>query len=418
MTAVIGILNKTAVALAADSAVTISGGLNRSKVYNTANKIYQLSKYQPVGIAIYNAANFVQTPWEIVLKTYRDQLKKRSFDTVAEYRDDLLAYLMKHIGTLAPQAEPDSIQLAVHSLYDDLSQRASARLPTNLKKRPESERLEAILEAFHTELADCTAHCLARPSPDARLQAVTAELLTKATGGALAGWVRQTLNRLGTDENIRAFTDYLVAYLQSKEVYGFNFSGLVFVGYGKEELYPACEAVRVAEVVNGQVRQASESSTTITNAKPAAILPFAQTDVIDTIIRGVAPDVQRFYQQTFAELLPKYNEALAVSLDQPDLASKLRQFDPAPFIKEFKESVKKYIDKDYQDQMIQTTALLAKDDLAEMAESLIHLTFLKRRFMSQEESVGGPVDVAVISKGEGFIWIKQKFYFDPHLNGK
>jgi hypothetical protein len=62
------------------------------------------------------------------------------------------------------------------------------------------------------------------------------------------------------------------------------------------------------------------------------------------------------------------------------------------------------------------TALLAKDDLAEMAESLIHLTFLKRRFMSQEESVGGPVDVAVISKGEGFIWIKQKFYLDPHLN--
>ena len=33
-----------------------------------------------------------------------------------------------------------------------------------------------------------------------------------------------------------------------------------------------------------------------------------------------------------------------------------------------------------------------------------------------EESVGGPVDVAVISKGDGFIWIKRKHYFDPSLN--
>jgi ATP-dependent protease HslVU (ClpYQ) peptidase subunit len=38
MTAVIGILNKEAVAVAADSAVTI-GWQNGRKIYNTANKI-------------------------------------------------------------------------------------------------------------------------------------------------------------------------------------------------------------------------------------------------------------------------------------------------------------------------------------------------------------------------------------------
>ncbi len=32
------------------------------------------------------------------------------------------------------------------------------------------------------------------------------------------------------------------------------------------------------------------------------------------------------------------------------------------------------------------------------------------------ESVGGPIDVAVISKADGFIWIKRKHYFDPALN--
>ena len=33
-----------------------------------------------------------------------------------------------------------------------------------------------------------------------------------------------------------------------------------------------------------------------------------------------------------------------------------------------------------------------------------------------DETVGGPIDVAVVSKGDGFIWIKRKHYFDPVLN--
>ena len=41
---------------------------------------------------------------------------------------------------------------------------------------------------------------------------------------------------------------------------------------------------------------------------------------------------------------------------------------------------------------------------------------LKERVTKPSESVSGPVDVAVITKGDGFIWIKRKHYFDPNLN--
>jgi hypothetical protein len=34
----------------------------------------------------------------------------------------------------------------------------------------------------------------------------------------------------------------------------------------------------------------------------------------------------------------------------------------------------------------------------------------------ESETVGGPVDVALISKGDGFIWIKRKHYFKAELN--
>ena len=59
---------------------------------------------------------------------------------------------------------------------------------------------------------------------------------------------------------------------------------------------------------------------------------------------------------------------------------------------------------------------MPKSDLAAMAESLVNLTSVKRRVSAETETVGGPVDVAVISKGEGFVWIKRKHYFDAELN--
>ena len=70
----------------------------------------------------------------------------------------------------------------------------------------------------------------------------------------------------------------------------------------------------------------------------------------------------------------------------------------------------------YTKNLIQTVANLGKEDMANMAESFISLTSLVRRMSPHEETVGGPVDVAVISKGDGFIWINRKHYFKPEFN--
>jgi hypothetical protein len=54
--------------------------------------------------------------------------------------------------------------------------------------------------------------------------------------------------------------------------------------------------------------------------------------------------------------------------------------------------------------------------LAHLAESLVELTSLHRRVSRDIETVGGPIDVAIISKSDGFVWVKRKFYFDPKYN--
>jgi len=74
------------------------------------------------------------------------------------------------------------------------------------------------------------------------------------------------------------------------------------------------------------------------------------------------------------------------------------------------------IQKDYVDRVVNMVEFLPKDELAYMAESLVNMTAFKRKVTNDSETVGGPIDVAVISKGDGFVWIKRKHYFDGGLN--
>ncbi|WP_353642930.1 hypothetical protein [Mesorhizobium sp. WSM2239] len=60
MTAEIAILNKTAVALATDSAVTISAGLDHQKIYDTADKLFDLGGATPIGLMIYTGMQSMQ----------------------------------------------------------------------------------------------------------------------------------------------------------------------------------------------------------------------------------------------------------------------------------------------------------------------------------------------------------------------
>src|SRR4030043_626545 len=105
MTAEIAIMNKIAVALAADSAVTIEQDKGQ-KIFNTVNKLFALSKYHPIGIMIYGSANFMGIPWESIIKIYRTKLGRQQFSTLKEYADNFISFLSENV-TLFPETEQE-----------------------------------------------------------------------------------------------------------------------------------------------------------------------------------------------------------------------------------------------------------------------------------------------------------------------
>lgn len=83
---------------------------------------------------------------------------------------------------------------------------------------------------------------------------------------------------------------------------------------------------------------------------------------------------------------------------------------------EYRKYLKAHIEETHVQPILDAVAALPKEELASMARALVNLTSFKRRVTLDAETVGGPIDVAVISKGDGLIWIDRKHYFDPALN--
>ncbi len=75
-----------------------------------------------------------------------------------------------------------------------------------------------------------------------------------------------------------------------------------------------------------------------------------------------------------------------------------------------------YIEKSFTSRIKEMIRSMPKQEMSLLAESMIEITSLKRKVTREQETVGGEVDVAIITKSEGFVWTKRKHYFPPELN--
>ncbi|MFN3997494.1 hypothetical protein [Algoriphagus sp.] len=123
MTAVVGVLNRQAVAIAADSAVTIQNG-SGYKIFNRANKIFTLSKFHPIGIMIYNEGSLMETPWETIIKVYRKEIGKKNFDTVIDFQKDFIEFILRNNHFILNESDIQylkfSLELTIENLIKEI----------------------------------------------------------------------------------------------------------------------------------------------------------------------------------------------------------------------------------------------------------------------------------------------------------
>ena len=412
MTAIVGVLNKHAIAVAADSAETVGGGL---KIYDKANKIFTLSKHHPVGIAIYNNAAFNSLiPWEIIIKMYRRQLGEKPFDTVKEYSDDFFSYLRKYQSDYLTQSDFDSI--TSEEIRGFWIMEVVEKLPNRIANSADISpadlgELETLLSSFKTRAV------LSPKIPE--LASVSLSQFKSSIKPFLEPVVAQIVKVGGDSDKFNTLiTESLFEVFSRQCVDRHMYSGLAFFGYGELEIYPSLIEVLVYNSFAGELYFSEKASKQVNNQSPIAhIHPMAQTDVMQTYIEGISPQIEQTFLNTTEDTVKNVLSAIAKAFkSNPVLANSIANIDLSPFMGTYQRIIKQFKINNAIAPLMGTVATMEKEDLAELAENLIYLTSLKRRITPNLESVGGPVDVVIVSKGDGFIWLKRKHYFDPKLN--
>ena len=312
MTAEIAVLNREAVALAADSAVTLRLP-EGNKIYQT-NKLFVLSKYEPVGVMVYGNAGFMALPWETIIKNYRAQLGQNCFPLLSDYGSHFLSHL-EGSSNLFPAGSQE--EFCYHFTRTWLK-RLKARLHKKLRSLAGSDgtvKKKQFQAAFNEVLAEDAKHLqrhprlprLARTSPtsvakryrDPIFRAIDDEL------EALAQLVRRTELR-----------DICVQALL-KDLYWSSESGVVVAGFGTGQVLPSLRCYTVDGIINGRLRAKEETESTfdVSSVNSACIRAFAQSEMVGLVHERYRPRLRRvpwgFHQSLLCVRIPRACAAAA-----------------------------------------------------------------------------------------------------------
>lgn len=336
MTAIVGILNKKGVAIAADSAVTFNNGykilnndnnkddnkeiiLKDIKVVNSGDKMLRLKDGQAMAIMIVGNSHLLfpclhHLPWDVIIRYYRKRHDNSGFSKFQDYIHDFL-----------------------HFVDTDI-------ISCEIKNNPTL--------AIQKEIVD--------------------------------------------DEK------------EIQEQYTF----LVFAGYAVNDLYPSMCQVKIAGIKDGKLNHNGiENLKVITANHKSDIFSCGQKDIINAILYGIQEERIFSICNNLPELLK------SILYQEDDYIYLANQINDKVVFQKVKETIRDNEQK-HLDEWLETIKSYSFQEMACLAENMIKATSLHRKITFQQEGVGGLVDLALITRTEGFQWLNRKSWYEPSRGGQ
>jgi hypothetical protein len=427
MTAVVGLLNKKGVALAADSAVTRNRGFEQ-KVTKNGNKMVRLSDVVPISVMLTGNGCFMRTQWDIIIRHYRQHRGDIKHETVEACLHDFFRYIADH----ALFCESDTVLNGIKYELDNLFRLIDNELDFMVKKRNNDGLLvspRAYQKAFMSSLNRLSKNWL-KNGVCPHFQDYTQQDFHKYAGSLFDEFIEENSYNEGMPFNngnyplafLTAIREPLENALMIRLTTRRNgkkdhIAELVFSGYGEKQVYPSLVSTIVYDGFDNRVNYhvRPEDVICISDQRPVAICRFAQKDVTFSILSGM----HRSYSNQIVEAINNsftpwgdsiFTPAPDDDIDFMDFNQKLGEIETEDLRKKFFRLTNHLMDRNIH---VWEKALKDYDlqSMAALAESLIDLTGFHRILTFQQEGVGGPVDVAVISKNDGFVWLNRKSWY-------
>ena len=421
MTSEICIMNKHAAVLAADSAVTVTewdGERKRTRYFKGANKIYQMSNSAPLGAMIYGGGELQGIPWEIILKDYRKILGIKKFDEAREYVDDFFSYIKTHPAFFSEERKQEL------SIYN-ITVAAGEILVEAQKKYSETITIEQI-EVFTEELQETLKNSkISQYFSTASIESIEQKYLD-VSSNALHGILENQYKSEKLSETTKKICKAAIKVLLVMPTNYLNNTGIVFVGFGEKDYFPVMIEYKCYGVLFDEIVLDPEPDISINVENPAYVKPFAMSEMVDTFLNGIGGTLYSYIMRNINFMLDYHlkeavdvlNKSYGCTIEESVLGNEAFLEQKTECLKKFSTLFVDNIKKEHRTPLMRVVGSLSINEMSELAETLIMLESLKERMTKDSESIGGAIDVAVINKNEGFVWIKRKHYFDPKLNVK
>jgi hypothetical protein len=420
MTAEVAVLNRQAIALAADSAVTINYAGGQRKIFNSVSKLFTLSKRAPVGVMVYGGAELTGIPWETIIKSFRRELGDTRKPRLRDYAEELIAYIKDHKVMFSEDLQKKQVLTSVLLQFRAILRVIDKRIDDEIAaKGPIAEgRIRQIINKAVRDAQHGWNNAPTLPGAPTN----HAARLRRKYRSEIDTVIDTVFEKLPIGATARTRLVDIAGLVFTTALFPDNVSGVVVAGFGEEDYFPSLVSFDMEGVLLNyvKVRESPGRSSTITGDTDSAIMAFAQGEMVNLFMEGVDPGFRDEIHTQLRGLLSSLPDELVRLLGAADVEEKRLRTEfakaAAGLEAEFRKALEFYSALRHIKPVVDAVANLPKEELAGMAETLVNLTSFKRRVTQDPETVGGPIDVAVISKGDGFIWIQRKHYFEPGLN--
>lgn len=367
--------------MAADSVATLTTP-SGDKTYSTANKLFALSYNHSIGIMIHNNSFFMGLPWETIIHLYREKVENIKFPTLENCVENFIDFI-ETSGIWSKEIQIENAIQEFETYHENIFSDLINSITIAYEETPGLELTrEKQIEIMKRELNDFL-------EEDENNRTYEREF------NEFIDMHKQELDSICLEiyESVHPELADILSELNktyfNKMVTDYS-TGVVFSGFGDDDITPKACSLKIDRLLCNKLAYIDDYGTKGCMDQ-AKIFPFAQREMVDAFVTGINPEFLNYIYELIDLNYPQHSE-------------------------EFAYALKKHAVDVYMNPIFTSLEYLGKTELAMMAETLVNLTSFKQKISDELETVGGPIDVAVISKGEGFVWIKRKYYFEKEIN--
>ncbi len=431
MTVLVAVLNRSGVAIAADSASNVYC-IDRERLHNTIDKIFRLSGEHKVGFMICGEAELMGIPWEDIVSMYNNSLSKKPFKNLISYRKNFVEFLNDNdVLKIPKERQLLNLNSRIDNLLNDISADFEQKCNDeniNIEGK-EAEYFASYIDEWNREFKDSTdkEYWESTKLDDLRKNKIFKKFISDVLH-SLSEKIDININIYDKIEMLVYY--FLVKYPPNQENYD-GFSQIVITGYGTKDLFPYLYEIYVYDKIFDQLQYVfpetldSKRLQEINFGCSGYIYASAQTTMITSFLDGIHPDYREELEFSMKQYFEEHLDTMTEETKDLKIGEPVKQI----LINKNKEfyvnTTNKFINfhKDirinhFWKPLLQSVATLPKKGLAYLAENLVDLELFRERILQSPgiKPIMGPIDVAVISKSDGFVWVKKKNYFDPELN--